>query len=171
LAVYAHVALADCSADGCKTLQSVVDELNSQLPWPVRQSAVTALSQWLARDRGNTELLRAVLVEKRIGEDAPAEDAADHLLKLLRGFVSPLNPAPERLDELVKWLESPAIPVREAALWNITAAEQRVWTPRPVAVNVGAVGAAVNSEEYRKFLAVAKGKVDAIKKRAAEEKK
>jgi hypothetical protein len=131
----------------------------------VRQSVVTAFTQWVARDRGNTAVLRAVLVSKGLGEDGDAEDAADRLLRLLRGFANPQQPDPARLDELARLLEDRAIPVREAALWHVAAAEQEAWIPDPVRVNVGAVGAAVNSDEYRKFLAVARGRIEALKKR------
>lgn len=164
-AVYALTSLADSSPAGGDVLKALVDELKSELPWPVRQSVVTALTHWVARDRGNTAILRAVLVGKGLGEDTDAEDAADRLLRLLRGFANPMRPDAARLDELAKLLEDRAIPVREAALWHVAAAEQEAWIPAPVVVNVGAVGAAVNSDEYKRFLAVARGRIEAVKKR------
>lgn len=165
LAVYSQAALADCTPAGGEVLKPLVDELKSELPWLVRQSVVTALTAWVARDRGNTAILRAVLVSKGLGEDGDDEDAADRLLRLLRGFVSPTRPDPERLDELGKLLEDKAIPVREAALWNVVAVELETWVPLPARVNIGAVGAAVNSEEYKRFLATWRGRIEALKTR------
>ncbi|MDY3562353.1 hypothetical protein R5W23_003819 [Gemmata sp. JC673] len=170
LAVYTQAALADCTPAGGEHLKPLVDLLRSELPWLARQSAVTALTAWVARDPGNTAILRSVLVNKGLGEETDNEDAADRLLRLLRGFVSPTKPDPDRLDDLVKFLGDKEIPVREAALWNVLAVELETWVPLPLErgnVNVGAVGAAVNSEEYKKFLASWRTKVDALKKRPA----
>jgi hypothetical protein len=170
LAVYSQAALADNTVAGGEMLKPLVDELRSELPWLARQAVVTALTNWIARDRGNTAILRNVLINKGLGEDKDVEDAADRLLRLLRGFVSPTKPEPEQLDQLAKWLEDPAIPVREAALWNIVAVDFESWVPLPVAVNVGAVGAAVTSDEYKKFLAVWRAKVETLKKRPPAKK-
>ena len=167
LTVYSQAALADCSPAGGDMLKTLVDVLKSELPWFARQSVVTALTVWVARDRGNTAILRAVLVSKELGEDKDDEDAADRLLRLLRGFVSPTKPDPERLDELGKLLADKSIPVREAALWNIAAVDLEVWLPPPALANVGAVGAAVNSDDYKKFLATWRGKIEILKKRTA----
>lgn len=165
LAVYAQAALADSTPEGGEHLKPLVDLLRSELPWLARQSVVTALTAWVARDRGNTAILRPVLINKGLGEDTENEDAADRLLRLIRGFVSPTRPDPERLDELVKLLGDKEIPVREAALWNIAAVDLEAWVPIPVGANVGAVGAAVNSEEYKKFQASWRAKIDMLKKR------
>ncbi|HEY1187280.1 MAG TPA: hypothetical protein VGE74_06460 [Gemmata sp.] len=165
LAVYAQAALADSTPGGSEHLKPLVDLLKSELPWLVRQSVVTALTAWVARDRGNTALLRAVLVTKGLGEDGDTEDGADRLLRLLRGFVSPTKPDPERLDALIKLLGDPQIPVREAALWNVVSVELETWVPLPIGVNVGAVGAAVNSDEYKRFLESWRKKIEELKTR------
>lgn len=172
LAVYAQTALADSSADGEDLLKPLVDVLRSQLPWEARQAVVTALVNWVARDRGNTAILRRVLVSKGVGEDKQDDDAADWVLRLLRGFVSPTKPDPGSLDLLVDkrdadtpaLLADPEIAVREAALWNLLAVEQWAWVPRPVGVNVGAVGPKL-SPEYMGFVTSWKKKVEGIKTR------
>ena len=165
LAVYSQAALADSTPAGGDLLKPLVDVLKSELPWLARQSVVTALTAWVARDRGNTAILRAVLIDKGLGEDTDREDAADRLLRLLRGFVSPTKPDQDRLDLLGKWLDDQAIPVREAALWNIVAVELAAWVPIPVGVNVGAVGSAVNNDEYKQFLLIWRGKIERLKNR------
>jgi hypothetical protein len=168
LAVYAQAALADCNADGAATLKALVDVLRSELPWLARQAVVTALVNWTARDVGNTVLLHSVLVEKGM-----SEKDADWLLTLLRGFISPLKPNPARLDELVEpvppreraLLGDPEVALREAALWNLMVVKLESWVPLPLLVNVGAVGAKVDSGEYMRFLKDMKTEVENLKKR------
>jgi hypothetical protein len=175
LGIYAHAALADSSADGVATLTPLVDVLTSQLPWLARQAVVTALVNWVARDRGNTALLREFLVTDRM----MAANDADTLLRLLRCFVAPTNPDPQRLDELVEpvpprdrsLLGDPSVPIREAALWNIMVVRLESWVPLPLGVNVGAVGSKVDSDEYKKFLADGKRWIDEVKKRQPPPKK
>lgn len=168
LAIYSSAALAENSAAGAASLTTLIDVLRSELPWLARQAVVTALVAWVARDRGNTALLYPVLTGKGL-----EPDDADWLLRLLRGYVSPTKPDPARLDELVEpvpprdrpLLGDPEVAVREAALWNIMAVRLESWVPLPIELNVGAVGAKVDSEEYKKFLAAMKADVEALKKR------
>lgn len=169
LAVYSQAALADSTPAGGNLLKPLVDVLKSQQPWLARQGVVTALADWVARDRGNTAVLRGILVSKGVGEDGDKEDGADRLLRLLRGYISPTTPDSERLDELSKLLESPLLPVREAALWNIAVADLGQWVPLAVPVNIGTF--APNSPEFKKFLTEWRGRVDAIKNRPAPEPK
>jgi hypothetical protein len=164
LAIYSQAALADSTAAGADSLKPLIDVLRSKLPWLARQAAVTALVAWVARDRDNTALLFPALT----GKGLEADDA-DWLLRLLRAFVSPTRPDPNRLDELVKpvpprtrsFLDDPELAIREAALWNIMVAQTRSWVPPPLEVNVGAS----DSPEYKKFLEDMKAAVEAIKKR------
>jgi hypothetical protein len=168
LAVYAQAALADSNAEGATTLKALIDVLRSELPWLARQAVVTALVNWVARAVGNTALLHPVLVEKGL-----SERDADWLLTLLRGFVAPLKPNPARLDELVEprpprdraLLGDPEVALREAALWNLMVVKLESWVPLPIGVNVGAVGAKVDSGEYLRFLKDMKAEVEALKKR------
>ena len=161
LAIYSLAAMTDSTA-AADMLKPLVDILKSEVPWLARQAVVTALTAWVARDRANTAVLRAVLVGKGLGEDKELEDDADRLLRLLRGFVSASKPDPDRLDDLMTWLTDRPVPVREAALWQVTAVEQEAWVPAPVDVNVG-IG--VNTDGYRAFLGVTRMKIDALKKR------
>jgi hypothetical protein len=168
LAVYAQAAISDCNADGASSLKPLIDVLRSQLPWLARQAVVTALVNWVARDVRNTALLYPVLIDKGM-----TDKDADWLLTLLRGFISPTKPNPARLDELVEpvpprdraLLGDPEVALREAALWNIMVVQLESWVPLPINVNVGAVGAKVDSEEYVKFLKDMKNKVEMLKKR------
>lgn len=168
LAIYGHAALADNTAAGATTLAPLIDVLRSQLPWLARQAVVTALVNWVARDRGNTALLHPVLVNKGL-----EPDDADWLLRLLRGYVAPTKPDSQRLDELVDpipprarpLLGDPEVAIREAALWNIMVVRLESWVPLPLEVNVGAVGAKVDSDEYKKFLTTMKREVEAAKKK------
>lgn len=165
LAIFAQAALADCSPAGADQLKALVDIIRSEQPWLSRQAVVTALAHWLARDSGNTELLYGVLTGKGM-----TPDEADRLLPLLRAYISPLKPDPAGLDRLVDLLADESIPVRESALWNIMAVKLESWVPIPFGVNVGAVGAKVNTEEYRSFVKFWKGEVELLKKRPPPKK-
>ncbi|MBN9120978.1 MAG: hypothetical protein J0I06_17815 [Planctomycetes bacterium] len=172
LAIYSWAALADSDAEGCDTLRDLVAILNSELQWLGRQAVVTALVQWVARDRGNTALLHALL--GRDGSGIPAEQV-DAVIEMLRGFVSPTQPDPGQLDKLLLRLggvksgefekQDPAIALRDIALWNLVVADRGVWIPPPVGVNVGAIGNKFDDPEYRKFLKDWRARVDDIKRR------
>lgn len=173
LAVYARAALCDSTADGAAGLNLLVDVLRSELPWLSRQAVVTALVNWLARDVGNTERLLPVLTGKGL-----SENNADKLAELLRGFVSPQKPNPDRLDELVvaggrkhPLLGDPELAVREAALWNLMSARLESWVPLPLGYNVGNAGAKVDSPDYAAFLRSMKAEVEDIKKKQMPMKK
>jgi len=165
LAIFSQAALADCTAVGADHLKPLVDIIRSELPWLARQAVVTALTNWLARDAGNTELLYGVLIGKSV-----TLEEADQLLPLLRAYVSPIKPNPSALDRLTDLLADESIPVREAALWNIMAVKLESWVPIPFGVNVGAVGAKVNTDEYRNFVKFWKGEVEMLKKRPPPKK-
>ncbi|QJW99392.1 hypothetical protein [Frigoriglobus tundricola] len=165
LAIFAQAALADCTPAGADQLKPLVDIIRSELPWLARQAVVTALTNWLARDPNNTARLYGVLIGKSV---TPEE--ADQLLPLLRAYVSPTKPDPSALDRLVDLLADESIPVREAALWNIMAVKLESWVPIPFGVNVGAVGAKVNTDEYRNFVKFWKGEVEMLKKRPPPKK-
>ncbi|MCS6863881.1 MAG: hypothetical protein RMJ56_15270 [Gemmataceae bacterium] len=168
LAIYAHAAMCDNTEEGSRGLRVLVDVLRSESPWLARQAVVTALVQWVARAVGNTALLYNVLLEKGL-----SEREADRLLMLLRAYIAPTQPDPDKLDELVNegpnreppLLGDPEVAIREAALWNIMVARLQSWVPLPLTVNVGAVGAKVGSEEYRRFLAESKKWIEEIKRR------
>ena len=61
-----YSALADCTAGGADHLKALVDIIRSEQPWLSRQAVVTALTNWLARDAGNTALLYGVFIGKSI---------------------------------------------------------------------------------------------------------
>jgi hypothetical protein len=173
LAIYSWAALAESTEDGAKSLQELVDILNSELAWLSRQAVVTAFVQWVARDKGNTALLDALL--SKPGTGVTPLVTADAVMEMLRCYVSPLQPDPDRLDKLVERLagakvnefDKPdkALALRDVALWNLVAADLGVWIPPPIGVNVGAVGAKFDTAEYQKFIADWKTRVEKIKKR------
>ena len=143
-----------------------MDELGKQKPWFTRQAVVTALINWLPRDLGNTAILRAVLVEK-----GAADDEADVVLEMLRGYISPTQPNGERLDKLVARLDepstrltSPAVGtwVREVAFWNLQSAFQMKWVPAAVSDPVWSA-ADIKSKKYQDFVALCKADVEALK--------
>ncbi len=168
LAIYAHAAMCNSTEEGSRGLRVLVDVLRSESPWLARQAVVTALVQWVARDVGNTALLHNILMDKGL-----SEREADRLLVLLRSYISPINPDSEKLDGLIQegsngepsLLGDPEVAIREAALWNLMVARLGSWVPLPLTVNVGAVGAKVGSEEYRRFLAECKKWIEEIKRR------
>lgn len=178
LAIYSWAALADCNAAGCESLKELVNILNSELPWLGRQAVVTALVQWVARDRGNTALLHALLSRRDSGV-APV--AVDPVVEMLRGYISPTRPDGRQLDALVERLNGlkmsefekaeKAIALRDVVLWNLAVADRGAWIPPPVDVNVGAVGSKFDTPEYQKFVAFWKGRVKAIKERPVPMKK
>jgi hypothetical protein len=63
-------------------------------------------------------------------------------------------------------LGDPEVAIREAALWNLMVVKLESWVPLPIGVNVGAVGAKVDTDEYTKFMKAMSAEVDALKKRA-----
>ena len=165
-AAYSLAALAE-GPDAANQLKALVDELGKQKPWFTRQAVVTALVNWLPRDLGNTAILRAVLVEK-----GAADDEADVVLEMLRGYISPTQPNGERLDKLVARLDepsprlsSPAVEtwVREAAFWNLQSAAQMKWVPAALADPVW-IEADIKSKKYQDFLAYYKREADSLKK-------
>jgi hypothetical protein len=172
-AIYSWAALADSTAAGCDSLKELVKILNSGLPWLSRQAAITALVQWVGRERGNTELLRKVLNDPTDGVQ-PLR-TADAVLEMLRGYISPTEPESAKLDELLSRLAGvkqdasevkrpAAIALREVALWNLASADTGQWIPPPFQVNVGAVDK-FDSKEYEGFLNDWRKRVEAIKAR------
>lgn len=137
VAVFAWAALADSNAAGCRTFKKVLDQMTPDLPWSIRQALVTALVQWVGREKGNAALLRAFLAAPDMGLSAAQAGAA---VDLLRGFVSPAQPNPEQLDKLPRYQfgklaefegQETAQLVRDAARWNLIAAERGTWVPSP----------------------------------------
>jgi hypothetical protein len=85
----------------------------------VRQAAVTAVSSWLARSPQNTAILVSVLKEKKLLSD----DDANLIAQLLRGYsAATYGPAAwvtAKVDDLIKYLNSDLLVVREVALGNL----------------------------------------------------
>ncbi|MCI0702504.1 MAG: hypothetical protein L0241_15580, partial [Planctomycetia bacterium] len=63
LAIYSWAALADSTLAGSESLKELGDILNSELPWLGRQAVITAMVNWVAREKGNTALLHALLIK------------------------------------------------------------------------------------------------------------
>lgn len=171
LAIYALAATAPSTEAGAQMLQPLINILNSTFAWPSRQAAVTALVQWVGRERGNTALIHALMSKPDTGIQ-PAT-TADAVVEMLRGYISPVNPEPSALDTLVTRLggvkanqfEKPeqAIALRDVALWNLAVAEQQVWTPAPFRVNIAAEKP--DDPKYKAFVEFWEKRVIDIKKR------
>lgn len=171
LAIYALAATAPSTEAGAQALQPLINILNSTFAWPSRQAAVTALVQWVGRERGNTALIHALMSKPDSGIQPTT--TADAVVEMLRGYISPVNPDPSALDTLVSRLggvkanqfEKPeqAIALRDVALWNLAVAEQGVWTPAPFRVNIAAEKP--DDPKYKAFVEFWEKRVADIKKR------
>ncbi len=123
LATYAYAAITD-GAEGEEAkimVAHLYDILVDSDRVPVRRSAVMAVSAWIARSPQHTPLFVNVLnVDKLL----PVEDA-NLIAQLLRGYsaaiVGPTAGDTSKLVDLVKFLNSDLIVVREAALGNLIA--------------------------------------------------
>lgn len=151
---FALAALADAGA-GAPLLGSLVDLLGSETPWATEHALVTALVAFVGRDAAHTAALRGVLVPKLRGDGA----AADRFLGLLRGFVSPFDPDPARLAQLVEkasgaLVEDPEPLVRDAAFWNLLAVDQGAWLPR---------GTDLKGADARRAVEEARKRLDALR--------
>ena len=86
----------------------------------VRQAAIVALSNWIARSPDNTEILVKGMVEK-----GWLPEVADLFAQLMRGYSAPemkdKTAAVAGLDRLVELLDDQHLAVREAALGNLLA--------------------------------------------------
>ena len=164
LAIYAMAAVAD-GPDAVRIFKQLVDELKKEVEPGVflkRQAIITALIHWVARDAGNTARLHEILMGRGL-----SEDEADVFLEMLRCFVSPVKPKPDRLNTLLDRLANKdmSIMMREAALWNLCVVAAGVFVPpAPVSDKAWHDGAAVGSKEYDKFVSEWKKRIDMRKK-------
>jgi len=152
IGLYGLAALAATADD----LKPVVDVLTDETRGPQRVAAATALAAWLPRAADNTAALGVVL-------DMKIEGAADVVLRLLRGAVTPAAPEPAELDRLVDQLSHASVAVRELSLWNLITfadpAAARV--PGLAFVDVGVP----TGMPYDRFLKAWRTRVEEIKKR------
>lgn len=116
LAVFGMAALADGPDAGDRVRDLFDDALSSTEKGYARQAGVMALSSWVARDPRNSKILFDVLKGK--GWDDADSDAAGYLL---RGYSSLAERDPQKVDDLVKWLDSDKLLIRESALANLLA--------------------------------------------------
>jgi hypothetical protein len=120
-----------------------------------RLAAVNALSAWVARAPGNGALLEEQLAPKVRREGEP-----ELVVRLLRGFVSPATPEPADLDQLVEFLTSPSVAVRELAQWNLVNFVDPAAARTPgMVVDV----AANTAPGYDKFVKAWKARVEEVK--------
>ena len=110
---------------------------------PVRQAAVQAVGDWMARAPGNTSLFVNALVNDKM---IPVEDA-NLMARLLRGYSAalygPTAGDPTKIDDLISFLDSEYIPIREAALgclvfnYDVPAALSGALKTQPPLLDVG----------------------------------
>ncbi|MBA4191613.1 MAG: hypothetical protein C0467_26845 [Planctomycetaceae bacterium] len=176
-AAYAQAAIMD-GAEAGELLKDVLDLLRNESRGYVRQAAIVALSNWIARSPDNTEILVKGMVEK-----GWLPEVADLFAQLMRGYASPdmkdKTAAVAGLDRLVELLDDQHLAVREAALGNLLAfyagaetASNRILTSTDMASResnrAGADPARLKAWEA--FLRAWKDNADAIKKRMSEKK-
>jgi hypothetical protein len=167
LATYAYAAITD-GAEGEEAkimVAHLYDILVDSDRVAVRRSAVMAVSAWIARSPQNTPLFVNVLnVDKLLS----VEDA-NLIAQLLRGYsaaiVGPTAGDVSKLTDLVRFLNSDLIVVREAALGNLiayydlpAAMAGGVKGPPPI-TNVG-----IKGQGYEQFLRDWESRADEIRK-------
>ncbi|HLW66978.1 MAG TPA: hypothetical protein VKS79_16805 [Gemmataceae bacterium] len=94
----------------------VVDALDDDMRPIVRATAVRALQHWIGREPGNDLVLYQVLLKKRYNELQ-----ADLYMQLLHGLAEADLSNPEMYQNLLSWLNSEKLPVRELALFYLKA--------------------------------------------------
>jgi hypothetical protein len=121
LAIYAYAAIVDGmdANDTKKMVANLYDVLNDSDRVFVRQAAVMAASAWLARSPNNSAVLVDVLT---VDKNFPPDDA-NIAVQLLRGYsAATFGPAAgltSKVDDLIKFLDSDYLIIREAALGNL----------------------------------------------------
>jgi hypothetical protein len=120
-AIYAYAAIVDGTDpdDTKKMVANLYDALNDSERVMVRQAAVITVSSWLAGSPNNSALLVNVLT---VDKNFPPEDA-NLAVQLLRGYsAATYGPAvglTSKVDDLIKYLDSDYLIIREAALGNL----------------------------------------------------
>ncbi len=118
-AAYAQAAIMD-GAEAGELLKDVLDLLRNESRGYVRQAAIVALSNWIARSPDNTDVLVKGMIEK-----GWLPEVADLFAQLMRGYSSAemkdRNAATAGLDKLVELLDDQHLAIREAALGNLLA--------------------------------------------------
>ncbi|WP_439631076.1 hypothetical protein [Gemmata sp.] len=175
-AAYAQAAIMD-GTDSGELLKDLLDLLSFESRSYVRQAAIVALSNWVARSPENTD----VLVKGSLNKGWERE-TADLFAQLMRGYSSAdmrdRTAAVAGLDKLVEMLDDPRLAVREAALGNLLAfyagpdtAANRVLTSTDVATRETRAGAdPAKVKAWDAFLKAWKDHAETIKKRILEKK-
>lgn len=167
LATYGYASLLDgVDDDEAKNMiANLYDMLVDSDRVAVRRAAVTAVSAWLQRSLKATPLFVSVLTDKKL---VPPEDA-NLMAQLLRGYSAatfgPTAWDESKLDDLVGFLDSKWILIREAALGNLIGyysipaeVAGAVKPPAPI-VNVGS-----KDEGYELFVKAWEARAVEIKK-------
>lgn len=133
-AVFALAAVAGTEQTENPALTALTDLLTSgDKHWTTEHALVTALGGYVGRDPIHTAALHGMLARKL----KDGEEGATRFVALMRGFVSPYDPAPGRVDSLLNKDKGALIAdkdpaVQAAARWNLLALDQGVWVPRAV---------------------------------------
>ena len=121
IATYSYTAILDGaeSAEAKVMLSNLFDMMADSSRASVRQAAIAVAGDWMARSPGNTSLFVNVLINDKMW---PPE-VANLMARLLRGYsAATFGPAagdPAKIDDLVPFLDSDYIPIREAALGTL----------------------------------------------------
>lgn len=136
VAVFALAAIASAESDSNPALTALTDLLtNTEKHWTTEHALITALAGYVNRELVHTAALHGMAARKL----KEGVDGAKSFVGLLRGFVSPLAPDPERVDQLLgrdkdkrTFLADKDPAVQAAARWNLLALDQGGWIPRAV---------------------------------------
>lgn len=133
VAVFALAAIASAENESNPALTALTDLLtNTDKHWTIEHALVSALAGYVNRELAHTAALHG-MASRKLKDGA---DGANSFVALLRGFVSPLAPAPARLELLLSkngsFLADKDPAVVAAARWNLLAVDQGAFVPKPV---------------------------------------
>jgi len=134
VAVFALAAIAGAGETENPALTALTDLLTDpDKHWTTEHALVTALTAYVGRELPHTAALHGMLARKL----KDGAEGATRFAALVRGYISPFDPAPARVGDLLNvnagaFIADKDPAVQAAARWNLLALDQGVWIPRAV---------------------------------------